>query len=107
MINGWHRDTPQVLAQNWPVLSRGAYAQDSSVRTQVADYRCEIEAGNVYVSPGDLLFGDRDGVLSVPAALVEEVTEKALEKVRGEKTVRKAIEGGMSATDAFAKFGIL
>ena len=92
VINGWHRDTPQVLAQNWPVFSRGCYAQDSSVRTQVADFRCEVEVGNTWVSPGDLLFGDRDGVLSIPASLVNEVTEKALEKARGEKTVRKAIE---------------
>ena len=33
--------------------------------------------------------------------------EKSLEKAAGEKQVRRAIEGGMSATDAFAKFGIL
>jgi hypothetical protein len=30
-----------------------------------------------------------------------------LEKARGEKVVRKAIEAGMSSTDAFRKFGIL
>jgi regulator of RNase E activity RraA len=53
------------------------------------------------------MFGDVDGVLVVPRAIVEDVIEKALEKAAGEKLVRKAIEGGMSATDAFAKFGIL
>ena len=37
----------------------------------------------------------------------EEVLEKALEKASGEKVVRRAIEGGMSATEAFAKYGIL
>jgi len=35
------------------------------------------------------------------------VIEKALEKARGEKAVRKAIEGGMSSTEAFRTFGIL
>lgn len=107
VINGWHRDTPQVLSQNWPVFSRGRYAQDSSIRTQVVDYRCSIEVGGVRVLPGDVLFGDLDGVLTVPCTLVEEVVMRALEKVRGEKKVRKVIENGMSATDAFAKFGIL
>lgn len=107
VVNGWHRDTPQVLAQNWPVFSRGCYAQDSSVRTQVADYRCPIEVGEVLVTPGDLVFGDIDGVLIVPENVVNEVMEKALEKAAGEKTVRQAIEGGLSATAAFAKFGIL
>ena len=107
VLNGWHRDTPQVLAQDWPVFSRGCYAQDSSVRTQVADYRCRIEVGGVTVQPGDLVFGDVDGVVVVPAACIDEVVERALEKARGEKSVRKAIEGGMTATEAFAKFGIL
>jgi regulator of RNase E activity RraA len=107
VINGWHRDTPQVLAQNWPVFSRGRYAQDSGVRTQVADFRCPIEVGQVRLEPGDLVFGDPDGVVVVPKKLVELVVEKALEKARGEKQVRHAIEEGMSATEAFAHFGIL
>ena len=103
VVNGWHRDTPQVLDQNWPVFSRGCYAQDSSVRTQVVDYRCRIEIEGVTVMSGDLIFGDVDGVLVIPA----EHIEYALEKARGEKNVRKAIEKGMSATEAFATFGIL
>lgn len=107
VLNGWHRDTPQVLEQNWPVFSRGCYAQDSSVRTQVADYRCRIEVGDVTVMPGDLIFGDMDGVLVIPSQQIDAVIEKALEKARGEKQVRHAIEQGMSSTDAFAKFGIL
>ena len=107
VLNGYHRDTPQVLSQNWPVFSCGCYAQDSSVRTQVVDYRCQIEVGQVTVHDGDLVFGDVDGVLVIPNAIKDEVLEKSFEKASGEKLVRKAIEGGMSATDAFAKFGIL
>lgn len=106
-INGFHRDTPQMLSQNFPVFSRGRFAQDSSVRTQVADFRCRIEIGPVTVLPGDLIFGDLDGVLVVPRDQIAEVIEKSLEKARKEKVVRKAIEGGMRATDAFRTFGIL
>ncbi|MGP7796851.1 RraA family protein [Sphingomonas sp. CLY1604] len=107
VIDGWHRDTPMVLEQDWPVFSRGRYAQDSGVRTKVIDYRCPIEVGAVRVAPGDLVFGDLDGVVIVPRAQEAEVVERALEKARGEKTVRQAIEGGMSSTAAFAKYGIL
>ena len=107
VLNGWHRDTPQVLSQNWPVFSTGCYAQDSSVRTQVVDFRCPIEVGQVTIHDGDLLFGDVDGVLAIPKEVAEEVLEKALEKAAGEKKVRKAIEGGMTATEAFRVFGIL
>jgi 4-hydroxy-4-methyl-2-oxoglutarate aldolase len=107
VINGYHRDTPQVLSQNWPVFSRGRFAQDSAVRTQVADYRCPIEVEGVWVEPGDLVFGDLDGVVIVPRALEAKVVAAALTKARGEKVVRRAIEGGLSATAAFKKFGIL
>lgn len=107
VVDGWHRDTPQVLEQNWPVFSRGCYAQDSSVRTQVINFRCPIEMGGVWIEPGDLIFGDVDGVLVVPKKHIEEVISKSMEKAQGEKNVRMAIEQGMSATKAFATFGIL
>jgi regulator of RNase E activity RraA len=107
VINGYYRDSPKVLEQNWPVFSRGRYAPDSAVRTQVVDYRCEIQIRDVWVRPGDLIFGDVDGVLVIPKQLEKDVILKALEKARGERLVRKEIENGMSSTDAFAKYGIL
>lgn len=107
VINGFYRDTPMVLEQNWPVFGRGRFAQDSRVRTQVADYRCPVEIEGVWVAPGDLVFGDLDGVLVVPKKVEEEVVIKAINKVRGEKLVRKEIENGMSSSQAFLKYGIL
>jgi 4-hydroxy-4-methyl-2-oxoglutarate aldolase len=77
------------------------------VRTQVADYRCPIEVGQVSVEPGDLVFGDRDGVVIVPRRVEQEVITEALKKASGENMVRKEIENGMSSTGAFEKYGIL
>lgn len=107
VINGFHRDTPKVLEQNWPVFTRGRFAQDSGVRTQVVDYRCPIEVGQVAVRPGELVFGDLDGVVIIPQQVEAEVIERALGKARGEKLVRTEIEAGMSSTAAFKKYGIL
>jgi regulator of RNase E activity RraA len=107
VINGFHRDTPQVLEQHWPVFSRGRFAQDSKVRTKVADFRCALEMGGVWIEPGDIVFGDLDGVVIVPRRHETEVFVKSLEKARGEKRVRKEIEAGLSSTDAFKKYGIL
>src|SRR4051812_38149622 len=107
VINGYHRDTPKVLEQDWPVFSRGRFAQDSGVRTQVVDYRCPIEVAGVSVMPGDLIFADLDGVLVIPGQVEVDAIRRALEKARGEKLVRNEIEGGMSSTDAFKKYGIL
>lgn len=108
VVNGYHRDTPKVLEQDWPVFSRGRYAQDSSVRTKVVAYRCPIEIGGVWIEPGDLVFGDLDGVLIVPKKREEEVLNRAFEKATAENLVRKEIEeNGMSSTDAFKKYGVL
>ncbi|WP_316801845.1 RraA family protein [Pedobacter nototheniae] len=107
VINGYYRDSEKVMEQHWPVFSRGRFAQDSGVRTQVVDYNCEIEIEKVRIKPGDLIFGDLDGILVIPAQFEKEVVTKALIKARGEKLVRKEIENGMSSTDAFKKYGIL
>lgn len=107
VINGYHRDTPMVMEQNWPVFSRGRFGQDSAVRTQVADYRCDIEIEGVWIKPGDLIFGDMDGILIIPKLVEEEVILKALNKARSEKLVRREIDNGMPSTEAFLKYGIL
>ena len=107
VVDGFARDTPMVLEQNFPVFCSGTWAQDSSVRTYVFDYRCDIEIGQVTIHDGDLVFGDVDGVLIIPNDVAEEVIEKALQKAATEKTMRKAVEQGMLVTDAFNKFGVL
>lgn len=107
VVDGFHRDTVKVLGQDFPVFSRGNYAQDSSIRTIVHDYRTPVEIGGVHVNPGDLVVGDMDGVLVIPREIEAEVIEAALEKAATENVVRKAIEAGMSATDAFAHYGVL
>jgi regulator of RNase E activity RraA len=107
IIDGYHRDTTGVLEQGWPVFSRGAYAQDSAVRTRVIDYRVPIEIGGVRISPGDILFADIDGTVVIPRQVEHAVIEAALEKASAERCVLDAIHAGLSSTDAFAKFGVL
>jgi regulator of RNase E activity RraA len=107
LVDGFHRDTPSVLEQRFPVFSRGHYAQDSGPRMKVAGYRTTIEIGEIRIQPGDLIFADIDGALVVPADLVEQVVARALEKARSEKTVRAEIENGMSVTEAFNRYGVL
>jgi 4-hydroxy-4-methyl-2-oxoglutarate aldolase len=66
-----------------------------------------VSFGKVRVTPGDLIFGDRDGVLVVPREAEEECIRRALEKLEGENLVRKAIQQGMSTVEAFAKYGVM
>ena len=107
VMNGYARDAPGILKLNFPTFAWGRYAQDQGPRGKVIDFRCPIEIEGVSIAQGDLIFGDMEGVLITPHAAIEEVYTLAVEKARGEKLVRKAIEEGMSASDAFEKFGIM
>ncbi len=107
VVDGYSRDTRGILKLGFPVISRGRYAQDQGVRGKVVDWRVPVEIGDGRVCPGDLIFGDLDGVLVVPAKAEEEAITLALEKVRGENMVAKALREGMSATEAYETFGIM
>ncbi|TPJ62653.1 RraA family protein [Mesorhizobium sp. B2-7-1] len=107
LVDGFARDTDGIKALGFPCFCTGYYAQDQGVRGKVVDYRCALEIGGVRIEPGTLLFGDKEGVLVIPREAEEEVVRLALEKVRGEKLVAKAIREGMSAVDAYKTFGIM
>jgi len=107
VVNGYTRDTKAILKLNFPTFSWGSYGQDSAPRYKVVDFRVPLEIGGVQVRPGDILFGDIDGVCVVPTEASCDVFSKALEKVRGERLVRKALEEGSTAVAAFEKHGIM
>ncbi|MDA8375697.1 MAG: RraA family protein [Planctomycetia bacterium] len=107
VVNGYSRDTRGIMAMDFPVFSMGRYAQDQRPRGKVVDFRCRIKVGDVIVNPGDVVFGDMDGVCVVPHDIEVEVFTKALEKANGERTVFEAIKKGMLAQEAWDRFGIL
>jgi regulator of RNase E activity RraA len=107
VVDGYSRDTPGILKLDFPTFSYGRYARDQAFRGRVVDFRLPIDFKGVKISPGDLIFGDLDGVCVVPMEYEKEVIAKALEKVRGEKLVQKALEAGMSAAEAFKTYGIM
>lgn len=107
VVNGFHRDTRGILELNFPCFSRGRYAQDQAPRGKVIDFRVPIEIEGVRVNPGDIVFGDLDGVLVIPRDVEEEVVRRAYEKATGEKQVAEAIRGGMGARESFDRHGIM
>lgn len=107
VVDGYSRDTPEILKLNFPTFSLGGYAQDQGPRGKVLDYHVPIEFNKVLVRPGDIVFGDLDGLLIIPKEVEVEAFSGAIEKARGEKKVQQALEEGMSTVDAFKKFGIM
>ncbi|KGW78495.1 demethylmenaquinone methyltransferase family protein [Burkholderia pseudomallei MSHR2990] len=107
ILDGFHRDTQEILDRGFPTFSRGSYAQDQAPRGKVVDWRVPVELGGVRICPGDIVFGDRDGVLVVPRAVESQAIVLALEKVETESKVRVAIEAGMSTVEVYEKFGVM
>ena len=91
----------------FPVFARGAIIYDSKDRQRVIDIDVPVEIDGVRFGPGDLVVADEDGIVVVPRAVEEAVLRRAWDKVHAENEVRDAIKGGMKATDAFAKYGVL
>ena len=100
-------DANEIEALGFTVFCRGTYAQDQGPRGKVIDYRTPIEIDGIRIETGDLLFGDREGVLVIPRAVEREAVERALEKVRTENKVALAIRNGMSTREAFDTFGVM
>ena len=107
VVNGYSRDTRGILALNFPTFSYGRYAQDQRPRGKVIDLRCPIEMDGVRVRPGDIVYGDLDGVCIIPQDIEEEVFRRSWEKAHGEKQVFEAITNGMGAQEAWDTFGIM
>jgi len=107
VLDGYSRDTPEVLQSGLPVFSYGGYAQDQGPRGKVVDWRVPVEINGVRIKPGDIVFGDLDGVLVIPREAEEEAIRRALEKASTENQVRAAIERGMSTVEAFRTFGVM
>lgn len=107
VVNGYSRDTKGIYDVDLPVFSYGPYSQDQAPRGKVIDFRVPIEMNGVRINPGDIIVGDIDGVCVVPQSVEKEVFVRSLEKARGEKTVLKAIQEGMSAVEAWDKYGIM
>ena len=108
VIEGYSRDTLGIYELNFPTFSMGCYGQDQGLRGRVIDFDCPIEFTNkVRVNPGDIVFGDIDGVVIIPQEHEDEVIEAALQKVRGENMIKKLIQDGMPTRQVWDEYGIM
>ncbi len=57
-----------------------------------------VSIGGMIVNPGDIILGDRDGVIAIPPSLAAEAARLGQEKIKQEQEILKMIEAGTYAT---------
>ncbi len=107
VIDGLVRDVRKIQDLEFPVFARGIKPVDSKGRGTIIDYNVPIECAGTRVSPGDLVFADYDGVITVPAEVLPNVIQLAMEKVEKENGSRAELLQGAYLKDVFAKYGVL
>ena len=106
VLDGGARDVEYILREDFPVFSRYVTPQDAVVRWEVmAHGDVTIVVGGVRVSPGDWVAGDRDGIVVIPGATLEEILAEAEEKVATESEIRSAVREGMRPLEAYERYG--
>lgn len=107
LMDGCTRDVKAIRAMRFPVFHGGIAPLDSKGRGRIMALDVPIECGGVCVVPGDLIFGDADGVVVIPQRVETQVLKLAFDKVQGEKNTLRDLEAGDKLADVFARYGIL
>jgi 4-hydroxy-4-methyl-2-oxoglutarate aldolase len=107
LMDGCVRDVKAIRAMAFPVFHGGIAPLDSRGRGRVMAIDVPIECGGVPVQPGDLVFGDADGVVVIPQRVEAEVLRLAIEKVSGERKTLRDLQAGQPLGEVFARYGIL
>jgi regulator of RNase E activity RraA len=105
VVDGGSRDTDLVLAHGFPVFCSFLTPADIVERWIPDRYGEPITIGDVSIRTGDFLLGDRDGVVVIPRAHVEDVIARTEEVVATESEMRRALIGGMDPVEAYRRYG--
>ena len=103
IVDALVRDVKKIIAMNFPTFARGIKPVDSCGRGFVAAFDVKIECGDVEVHPGDIVFGDYDGIVIIPKAAEEEALSRALAKVDGENNTRAELLQGRLLGEVYEK----
>ena len=105
VLDGGCRDVRFILEEGFPVFCGHITPSDSTWRWELEATQVPVVVGGVRVEPGDWVVGDDDGVVVVPAAIVEEVLAEAEAKAGTESEIRVAVRSGMLPLEAYERYG--
>jgi regulator of RNase E activity RraA len=107
VTDGGIRDVAGIRRLGVPSFAAAITPRDSFGRALVTGWGEPVTCAGVAVAPGDLVRGDEDGVVVVPAELAADVLAAAEEKLGLERIVQEALERGESAAELYDRYGVL
>jgi regulator of RNase E activity RraA len=107
VADGPLRDTEQVVGLDFPAFGQGTRPYDYKGRMHIEAIRIPVICGGVEIHPGDGVIADSDGIVVVPSAHLEKVSELANARAATEKTVLKDLLSGKSVREVWNAYGVL
>jgi regulator of RNase E activity RraA len=104
VVDGPIRDSGFIRRSGFPIFRRSHAPGDAIGRFNIIDFECPVSAGGVRVNPGDYVFGDEDGVIFIPRALILDVLQKAEAIAEKEDRIRLELTSATSLADLYTKF---
>ncbi|HZO37066.1 MAG TPA: hypothetical protein VFB41_09355 [Solirubrobacteraceae bacterium] len=105
IIDGVCRDLDRSIELGYPIFSRGNWMRTGKDRVRVEEVGGPVTIGGIRVRPDDLLLGDGDGLVVVPAGRADDVIAAAVEIEHAEAVIREAIGAGQGLRQARAAVG--
>jgi 4-hydroxy-4-methyl-2-oxoglutarate aldolase len=106
VIDGGCRDIDLILAEDFPVFCRYTTPADAVPRWQIERWNAPVTIGHVRVEPADYVVADRDGIVVIPARLLDETITRAEALVSTENEIRKAVRDGVAPLEAYDRYGV-
>jgi regulator of RNase E activity RraA len=94
VTDGTLRDFPELSQMQMPIFSAGASPMTNLAQHHVVDSQVPIACAGVAIYPGDVIVGDRDGIICVPRYLVAEIAEQAVAQEHREAWILRQVEEG-------------
>lgn len=107
LLDGCVRDMKALKKMNFPLFYVGRDPRTSKGRMEINECQIPVNFQGVVIHPGDLIFGDMDGIVVIPQEVSEEVIEKALETIKKEDEVRQGLNDGDSLESVYKRVGAI
>jgi len=100
VIDGCVRDADDIEKLGFPVFCRGLSILGTG-KDGAGTLNETITIGKVKIAPGDIIVGDRDGVVVVPADRIDEAIEKSIAREEKEENVRRQLREGKNSLEIY------